>query len=163
MGGRTRAHERARSHASECAVLKLYHFTVPENVLLIAASGLRPDACGDRNAHMTAGKPVVWLTRRGENLMTADDMAHFERLGLRHDTKIGEPMFGGPHRLTVNIGSHSKNLQHWATWMRRNSRVFVDENGVALANNAGELFRTDGVLSAVTRDALANWYVYLGT
>ena len=58
----------------------LYHYTTPARVLLIAASGLKPNASED-NAYMTGGIPVVWLTRQESNVVTAAYVAAYARPG----------------------------------------------------------------------------------
>ena len=54
---------------SESVEMKLYHFTVIENLVPISWNGLKPDALGERGTPH-AGHPVVWLTRQKSNAAT---------------------------------------------------------------------------------------------
>lgn len=93
----------------------LYHFTTPENLFFISATGLEPRAT-EAHGFMTGGVPVVWLTQRDSNLITADDWARIvaTRGFPDDDRKVGDPMFGcnesGSVRLTVHIERHNKKL-----------------------------------------------------
>jgi hypothetical protein len=81
--------------------MKLYHFTVIENLVLISWKGLKPDALGERGTRH-AGHPVVWLTRQKSNAAMAADVEHFARPGAP-EAVLGAPLFGGPERMTVNL------------------------------------------------------------
>lgn len=91
--------------------MKLYHFTDPANVLLIAVDGLKPGENPDDDAIMTGGRPVVWLTTSTDNKPTAEDRAVLSSQGeaTDEDTTFG----GGSARLTVNVGSNSSRLKRY--------------------------------------------------
>jgi hypothetical protein len=135
--------------------MRLYHFTNPANFLRIAAEGLTPNV-DPEDALMTIGRPVVWLTTNGSNEATEADVAQLSVYTPGEQRAVGDLMFGGPHRITVNLSRCSKRLVRWSTWMRKHSGVIVDENGMAL-------LATDSILSHMTPDALSNWYIYFGT
>ena len=95
---------------SESVEMKLYHFTVIENLVLISWNGLKPDPLrGTRHA----GHPVVWLTRQKSNAATAADVEHFARPGVP-EAVLGAPLFGGPERMTVNLERHDRKLVRYA-------------------------------------------------
>jgi hypothetical protein len=90
--------------------MKLYHFTAPGTYLRIAAYGLEPNA-GEDNAIMTAGIPVVWLTRQESNRMEARHHEHIVKVFESADRDIGACMFGSDisgatARLTVHLERH---------------------------------------------------------
>jgi hypothetical protein len=142
--------------------MRLYHFTNPANFIRIAAEGLTPNVKPE-NALMSIGRPVVWLTTNESNEVTEADVAHLSVYAPGERWAVGDFNFGGSYRITVNLSRTSKRLAHWSTWMRKHSRVIVDENGAASANDAGELLSTDWILSRMTPDALSNWYIHFGT
>ena len=142
--------------------MRLYHFTNPANFIRIAAEGLTPNVKPE-NALMTLGQPVVWLTTNESNEVTEADVAHLSVYAPRERRAVGDVNFGGSHRITVNLSRANKRLAHWSTWMRKHSRVIVDENGAASANAAGELLSTDWCLSCMAPGWLSNWYIYFGT
>ena len=62
--------------------MKLYHFTTPENLLLIHLRGLEPGIHQQRTDPgrmdwQTMGQPVVWLTTQESNRATQADVDHF--------------------------------------------------------------------------------------
>jgi hypothetical protein len=124
--------------------MKLFHYTNPGTYLGIAASGITPHA-SDENAFMTGGVPVVWLTRQASNVVTAEYLAlmvksYGEEMAKR---KVGESMFGGTARLTVNLARHDKRLVRYLDFLR--------EPGMAAIR--------EGLLP----EALRSWWVYFGT
>ena len=110
--------------------MRLYHFTNPANFIRIAAEGLTPNVKPE-NALMTIGRPVVWLTTNESNEVTEADVAHLSVYAPNERRAVGDFNFGGSHRITVTLSRTSKRLAHWSTWMRKHSRVIVDENGAA--------------------------------
>ena len=119
--------------------MKLYHFTTTENLWLISLRGLEPYA-SDNNVFMTMGEPVVWLTRQETNVMTAEHAGHPDF----DDMKIGEPMFGGPVRLTVNIERHNKRLQRYPDFCGRvGLRTGSRARSSPAALTSSETFRTE--------------------
>jgi hypothetical protein len=124
--------------------MKLFHYTNPRNYLRIAASGITPHA-SDENAYMTGGVPVVWLTQQASNVATAEYLAlmvksYGEVMAKR---KVGELMFGGTARLTVNLPRHDKRLVRYLDFLREPDMAAIRE----------------GLLP----EALRSWWVYLGT
>jgi hypothetical protein len=93
--------------------MKLYHFTLTQNLLLVSWSGLKPqpDALGECGT-WRAGRPVVWLTRQESNAATAADVEHYARLDI--PVVLGEPLFGGPERVTVHLERHDRKLVRYA-------------------------------------------------
>ena len=118
----------------------LYHFTHPGTVLRIAAEGLKPEARPD-TALMTAGVPVVWLTRQQSNVATAADVAHLEKHG-GCDRKEGDLAFGGNARLKVTLLPQKRLMRY---------RDFLQVIG-------GDMVALGMIL---TPTALTQWYVYL--
>ena len=142
--------------------MKLYHFTVIENLFLISMRGLEPRihraGTSEDAACMTMGQPAVWLTRQKSNLATDTDIARLRMQGML-DFKVGDFMFGGDQRLTVKIERHNKRLMRYADFLR------TTDIAVAHPDNP-ETFRTGrDVLNSGTlsQSALNDWWVYFGT
>jgi hypothetical protein len=124
--------------------MKLYHFTVPSTYLRIAAYGLTPHA-----SFMTAGIPVVWLTRQESNRMEAQHFGHMNRVFGGADRDIGDCMFGSDisgatARLTVHIERHDKRLMRYADILRRLGT------------------HMKAIREVLIPDALTCWWVYQG-
>lgn len=117
--------------------MNLYHFTTPENALLIGmGAGLTPGIHKEGTAHsaemMTMGQPVVWLTQEETNLAKAADVAHWaeaiedwEARGIEggKNKKTGEPRYGGPVRCQVFIERHNRKLMRWPDFMRTTTLI----------------------------------------
>jgi hypothetical protein len=98
--------------------MKLYHYTTPANVMLIAGDGLRPRA-KEKNAHMSNGIPVVWLTLQESIVATAADIAQLmARCGDDYGFKEGDLLFGGAARLTVCLERHDRRLMRYPDFLR---------------------------------------------
>ena len=141
--------------------MRLYHFTNPANFIGIAAEGLTPNV-KPKSALMTFGQPVVWLTTNKSNKVTEAEVAHLSVYAPDDRRAVGDFNFGS-HRITVNFSRTSKRLAHWSTWMRKHSRVIVDKNGAASANDAGELLSTEDCDSqSHDTGRVLNWYIHFG-
>lgn len=142
--------------------MKLYHFTVIENLFLISMRGLKPRihraGTSEDAAHMTMGQPVVWLTRQKSNLATDTDIARLRMQGVL-DCKVGDFMFGGDQRLTVNIERHNNQLMRYADFLRTTDIVVADPD------NSETFWTGRDVLNSGTlpQSALNDWWVYFGT
>lgn len=99
-------------------IVKLFHFTPPENYLLIAAGGLQP-RCQEQNAYMTGGLSVVWLTSEESNRVTSEDV---ERMGPSDDQFYG----GGSARLTVRLNQTDKHLMRYSDFLAANNPYLRD-------------------------------------
>ena len=51
----------------------LYHYTTPQNLLLVSWSGLKP-----KGETITGGRPVVWLTTQETAVLREADVAHIK-------------------------------------------------------------------------------------
>jgi hypothetical protein len=112
------------------AGMKLYHYTIPENALLIGlGNGLKaslgkPSAPTERE-WQTMGVPVVWLTKGDNRAMAAD--VEWCKVNAENpaDAKIGFPMFGGPIRCVVEI-ERSRYVIRYEEFMRTLDRAAID-------------------------------------
>jgi hypothetical protein len=69
---------------------------------------------------------------------------------------------GRTHRLTVRVRSGPK-LQNYGDWLQANGDVvIINENGMAQANDAGELYVVRHMAAALSPRALREWWVYFG-
>lgn len=119
--------------------MKLYHYTTPANVLLISGQGLKPQASDD-GAILTAGMPVVWLTRQSSNELTQDEVTYLTSVGV--PAKVGELSFGGTARIRVRLNSNDRKLVRYSDVYRKLMKM-------------GLLFQLPPV-------AIEDWFVYLG-
>jgi hypothetical protein len=92
--------------------MKLYHYTMIENLLPISWNGLKPKNALDEGETWQTGRPVVWLTRQESNAATAADVEHLARLGV--SVVLGALLFGGPGRVTVHLERHDRKLVRYA-------------------------------------------------
>lgn len=133
---------------------KLYHYTKPVNVLLIAVEGLKPFA-SELHGFMTDGVPVVWLTQESSIIRTATD-------NIR-ETDGPPVMSNAAARLIVHLAHHDKRLMRYGDFLRKHKySVFVDAG-------RGHAFKPDApaaedVIEAASFPswALDQWWVYLG-
>ena len=147
--------------------MKLYHFCRAFDLYRIAEKGLCPHV--PTEPVMSLGHQVVWLTS-SETMSTADeDIEHYRRLGLWTEEEIEETWrhgwlldTGRTHRLTVRVRSAPK-LQNYWDWLRANRDVvIINENGMAQADDAGELYAVRHMAAALSPRALREWWIYFG-
>jgi hypothetical protein len=146
--------------------MKLYHYTTAENAFLIAVRGLSPgihankrtgDAIG---AYQTMGQPVVWLTREESNLVTAEHVAHFQKLGDNLGLKIGDILFGGPVRCTVELGRHDKRLMRWTDFLQTTKIIGASPDNPGEWVTGRDVLR--GLQGTVLPAQLTGWWIYTG-
>jgi hypothetical protein len=129
----------------ELVVVILYHFTFAERLPGIRERGLVPHV--PEPNYLTMGKPVVWLTRR------VDDVAWTgakKLADLSSDVRL----------LAVRIDPNDRQLGNYVTWMRglRGMSARLDNGRVMTGAQILEF-----CLPEMPKDILADWYVYLGT
>ena len=133
---------------------KLYHYTKPVNVLLIAEEGLKPFA-SERHGFMTDGVPVVWLTQESSIIRTATD-------NIR-ETDGPPVMSNAAARLIVHLERHDNRLMRYGDFLREHKYfVFVDDGrGHAIKPDAPA---AEGAIESASFPswALDRWWVYLG-
>jgi hypothetical protein len=147
--------------------MKLYHFCRASDLDSIAEKGLYPHVAHE--AIMSLGHEVVWLTSAETTATAEEDVEHYRRSGLRTAEELEETRqhnwlldTGRTHRLTVRVRSGPK-LQNYGVWLQANGDVvIVNENGMARANNAGELYAVGHMAAALSPRALREWWVYFG-
>jgi hypothetical protein len=101
--------------------MKLYHFTRPQNLLSIAASGLEPQPPYSDTPEITAGQSVVWLTANPSRDLRPADVQHLSGRGWKRPI-----LFGDEHdvRLTVTFNSTSRRkLYRWADWIAQQAML----------------------------------------
>jgi hypothetical protein len=108
--------------------MKLYHFTIRENLFLIHLRGLEPGIHQQRTdpggMHwQTMGQPVVWLTTQESNRATQANVDHFKSHHLEYNA--GDTMFGGPVRLAVDVERHNKRLVKYTTFLESTRLVAI--------------------------------------
>jgi hypothetical protein len=149
--------------------MKLYHFCRTSDLDSIAEKGLYPHVAHE--SIMSLGHEVVWLTTQETTATTDEDVEHYRRLCLWTEEEIEETRrhgwlldTGRTHRLTVRVRSGAK-LQNYGDWLRANGDVvIINENGMAQANDAGELYAVRHMAAALSPRALREWWwVYFGT
>jgi hypothetical protein len=126
--------------------MKLYHFTIPENLFRIHQRGLEPGFDPDGIDWQTCGQPVVWLTTQESNRATQADVDHYKPLD--NEFNVGDTMFGGPVRLAVDVERHNKRLVKYTTFLEN------DLHGREVL----KLSRATMPPGCVDR-----WWIYLGT
>lgn len=119
--------------------MRLYHFTDPANVLLISGQGLKPQASDD-GAILTAGMPVVWLTRQSSNELTQDDVTYLTSAGI--PAEVGGLAFGGTARISVRLNSNDKKLKRYSDVYRKLRKI--------------------GLPLPLPPTVIEDWFVYLG-
>jgi hypothetical protein len=114
--------------------MRLHHFCRASDLDSIAEKGLYPHVAHE--ALMSLGHEVVWLSSAETTGTTEEDVEHYRHcfLDLRGD------------------------------WLQANGDVvmIVNENGMARANDAGELYAVRHVAAALSPRALREWWVYFG-
>ena len=134
---------------------KLYHYTRPARVLLIAAEGLKPFA-SKHHGFMTGGIPVVWLTQESNIIRTAADIIR--------ETDGPPVMSNDDARLTVRLGRHDKRLMRYGDFLRKHNYIVFVDNGRGHACNPDAPADPEGGIELVSFRswALDRWWVYLG-
>jgi hypothetical protein len=147
--------------------MKLFHFCRTSDLDSIAEKGLYPHV--PTEPVMSLGEEVVWLTNAETTATTEEDVEHYRRRGLWTEEEIEETLHHGwlmdtgrTHRLTVRVRSGPK-LQNYGDWLQANGDVvIINENGMAQANDAGELYVVRHMAAALSPRALREWWVYFG-
>jgi hypothetical protein len=99
----------------------------------------------------------VWLTTAETTATTEEAVEHYRSRCLSTEEEIEESQrhrwvldTGRTHRFTVRVRSGPK-LQNYGDWLRANGDVvIVNENGMAQANNAGELYAVRHMAAALS-------------
>ena len=147
--------------------MKLHHFCRTSDLDSIAEKGLYPHVAHEST--MSLGREVVWLTSAETTATTDEDVEHYRRLGLWTEEEVEETRrhgwlldTGRTHRLTVRVRSGAR-LQNYGDWLRANGDVvIINENGMAQANDAGELYAVRHMAAALSPRALREWWIYFG-
>lgn len=113
--------------------MMLQYFTTTHNALLL---GLNRGGSLETGIHntpddgdcswQTMGQPVVWLTMDADNRPTADDVAHYQKLGCKSVT-LGSPIYGGPVCCSVEV-ERSRHLMRWQEFLRTTKLMSIGEN-----------------------------------
>jgi hypothetical protein len=146
--------------------MRLHHFCRASDLTSIAEKGLYPHTPVE--GIMSLGREVVWLTS-GETPFCSEDelqyMAQRKRwtpeeieITRRHGWLLDT---GRTHRLTVCLRSGSK-LQNYGDWLRANGDTVIVKDGMASANDAGELFSVRHMAEGLSPWAKLQWWLYFG-
>lgn len=81
---------------------------------------------------------------------------------VEHDEhrKVGEPIFGGPVRLTVNIERHNKRLERYPDFLRRHE--VTDRLTGKIVVRGRDVIR-DFQNRKWMSNLMADWWIYRGT
>ena len=146
--------------------MKLYHFCRASDLDSIAEKGLYPHV--PTEPVMSLGEEVVWLTTQETTEVDKTDIEHFHRLGLPK-VEIERIARNGwlldtdrTHRLTVRVRS-GQRLWNYGEWLRANADVVIVENGMASANDDGELYSVKHFIERLSPNALKTWWIHFGT
>jgi hypothetical protein len=144
--------------------MRLYHFCREKNLDSIAEKGLYPHVAYD--PRMSLGQEVVWLTTQETTACSEEELQHFREIGedlcedVKRDGWLGN---GRNHRLTVRIRSGHSKLINYGDFLRLNAdTVIIDEDGVALANDDGELYSVRHMMQGLSPTCLRSWFLYFG-
>lgn len=102
---------------------------------------------------------VLWLTRQETQKPTEADFEFMRGLGHGDKAAFAEQMFlHHDTRLTVNLSTASKRLQHYRTWLLKTKLTGVDADG-------GKTFTGRDVLELEPSSAAAvqQWWLCFGT
>ena len=143
--------------------MKLHHFCRTSDLDSIAEKGLYPHV--PTEPVMSLGEEVVWLTTQETREVDETDIKHFHHLGLHK-----EPMARNgwlldtdrTHRLMVRVRS-GQRLWNYGEWLRANADVVIVENGMASANDDGELYSVKHFIERLSPNALKTWWIHFGT
>ena len=146
--------------------MKLYHFCRASDLDSIAEKGLYPHV--PTEPAMSLGEEGVWLTTQETTEVDKTDIEHFHRLGLPK-VEIERIARNGwlldtdrTHRLTVRVRS-GQRLWNYGEWLRANADVVIVENGMASANDDGELYSVKHFIERLSPNALKTWWIHFGT
>ena len=146
--------------------MKLYHFCRASDLDSIAEKGLYPHV--PTEPAMSLGEEGVWLTTQETTEVDKTDIEHFHRLGLpkveieriaRNNWLLDTDR---THRLTVRVRS-GQRLWNYGEWLRANADVVIVENGMASANDDGELYSVKYFIERLSPNALKTWWIHFGT
>jgi hypothetical protein len=146
--------------------MKLYHFCRASDLDSIAEKGLCPHVAS--KPIMSLGEEVVWLTTQETTEVDEIDIEHFHRIGLPKEQfeKIARNGWlldtNRTHRLTVRVRS-GQRLWNYGEWLRANAEVVIVENGMASANDDGELYSVKYFIERLSPNALKTWWIHFGT
>ena len=146
--------------------MRLFHFCRTSDLDSIAEN-LYPHVAHE--SIVSLGHEVVWLTSAETTAATEEDIEHYRRTGHWTEEEIEETRrhgwllnTGRTYRLTVRVRSGPK-LRNYGDWLRANGdALIVNENGMARANDAGELYAVRHMAAALSPRALREWWVYFG-
>ena len=146
--------------------MKLFHFCRTFDLDSIAEKGLYPHV--PTEPAMSLGEEGVWLTTQETTKVDKTDIEHFHRLGLPK-VEIERIARNGwlldtdrTHRLTVRVRS-GQRLWNYGEWLRANADVVIVENGMASANDGGELYSVKHFIERLSPNALKTWWIHFGT
>jgi hypothetical protein len=146
--------------------MKLYHFCRASDLDSIAEKGLYPHV--PTEPAMSLGEEGVWLTTQETTEVDKTDIEHFHRLGLPK-VEIERIARNGwlldtdrTHRFTVRVRS-GQRLWNYGEWLRANADVVIVENGMASANDDGELYSVKHFIERLSPNALKTWWIHFGT
>ena len=146
--------------------MKLYHFCRASDLDSIAEKGLYPHV--PTEPAMSLGEEGVWLTTQETTEVDKTDIEHFHRLGLpkvemKRIARNGWLLdTDRTHRLTVRVRS-GQRLWNYGEWLRANADVVIVENGMASANDDGELYSVKYFIERLSPNALKTWWIHFGT
>lgn len=154
--------------------MNLYHFTVPENALLIGmGDGLKLDVLKIDHAQrrQTMGQSCVWLTQEESNAATAADIEQWTKAALVEPPlpsarpltlKVGEPRYGGPVRCQVFIERHNKKLVRWLDFLRTTTLVETHPELPDYQVTGCELLEQIQRSAWYMPEVARKWWVYFG-
>jgi hypothetical protein len=146
--------------------MKLHHFCRESDVDSIAENGLIPHV--PHESLMSLSLSVVWLTTAETTAVDEKDIAHFrkQRFSETEIEEIGQHGWlldtGRTHRLTVRVRSDHKLINYGDFLRQHADTVILDENGMASANDAGELYSVRHMMDGLSPNCLATWWIYFG-
>jgi hypothetical protein len=115
------------------AAMILYHYTNPENALLI---------------------PVVWLTKEESNLATEANAKAYAEIGCNDLVAVGKPQYGGPVRCVVKV-ERSKHVMRYVEFLQTTNVVLTNTDTGDLTGR--DVLRKYKELSDVA--ALSSWWI----
>ena len=146
--------------------MKLYHFCRASDLDSIAEKGLYPHV--PTEPVMSLGEEVVWLPTQETTEADEIGIEHFHRLGLPKE-QIEQIARNGwllntdrTHRLTVRVRS-GQRLWNYGEGLRANADVVIVKNGMASANDDGELYSVKHFIERLSPNALKTWWIHFGT
>ena len=146
--------------------MKLHHFRRTSDLDSIAEKGMYPHVAHEST--MSLRHEVVCWTAQETTEVDEIDIGHFHRLGLPKEQieKIARNGWlldtNRTHRLTVRVRS-GQRLWNYGEWLRANADVVIVENGMASANDDGELYSVKHFIERLSPNALKTWWIHFGT